>query len=81
MAKASITAAGQPASLDLTVPGAVDAGIVAFNARIACDPGELEALVREGVEVADNAAGARSTVTHGRAFRPDDPQPVHRLLT
>jgi hypothetical protein len=81
MAKASITAAGQPASLDLTVPGAVDAGIVTFNARIACDPGELEALVREAVEVADNAAGARSTVTHGRAFRPGYPQPVHRLLT
>lgn len=80
MAKASITAAGQVASLDLAVHGAVESGLITFNARIACDPGELEVLVRIAVDVADNAAGARSTVTRGRAFRPSYPQPVHRLL-
>jgi hypothetical protein len=72
--------AGQVASLDLAVHGAVESGLITFNARIACDPGELEVLVRIAVDVADNAAGARSTVTRGRAFRPSYPQPVHRLL-
>ena len=50
------------------------------HARVACAPHELEALVGAAVEAADDAAGARSVITRGRAFRPSYPKPVHRLL-
>jgi hypothetical protein len=62
-------AAGQP----------VTAGIVTLNVRMACQPVELDALVRAATRRADEAAVTRSAPGGRSAFTPSYPRPVHRL--
>lgn len=50
-----------------------------FNARMACSPQALDALVRRALEHADRAAGARSRLAGARAFAPSFPRPTHRV--
>lgn len=53
---------------------------VVVNARVATDPQELEALVREEVAAACQQAGANFTVQTMQSFRPGRPVPTHRIL-
>jgi hypothetical protein len=58
-------------------PGAADRALV--NARVACAPAELDALVATAVARADEVAGTRSRLTGAAAFAPAYPRPVHRV--
>ncbi len=52
---------------------------VVVNARVATDPTELEAFVREEVEAACATIGARHTVATLQSFKPGRPVPTHRI--
>jgi len=49
------------------------------NARVATDPADLEAFVREEVAAACTAIGAAHEVTTLQSFRPGRPVPTHRI--
>jgi G3E family GTPase len=49
------------------------------NARVACAPAELDALVAAAAARADHAAGTRSRLAGVTAFSPAYPRPVHRV--
>ena len=49
------------------------------NARVACDPQQLEQIVRAGVEQAGNHFGARVEFRQTQSFRPGRPVPTHRF--
>ena len=49
------------------------------NARVACDPVELERLVREAVETACARRGATAEFRQTQSFRPGRPVPTHRF--
>ena len=52
---------------------------VVVNARVATDPADLEAFVREEVATACTAIGATHEVTTLQSFRPGRPVPTHRI--
>jgi G3E family GTPase len=52
---------------------------VVVNARVAIDPAELEALVREQIAAATAAIGATSKILTLQSFRPGRPVPTHRI--
>jgi len=49
------------------------------NARVACDPQQLEQIVRAGVEQAGNQFGATVEFRQTQSFRPGRPVPTHRF--
>jgi hypothetical protein len=59
------------------VAGAARRALV--NARVACPPGQLDALVAGALARADAAAGTRSRLAATAAFSPAYPRPVHRV--
>ncbi|GHH76709.1 cobalamin synthesis protein P47K [Streptomyces sulfonofaciens] len=60
--------------------GAMARARVRINARVACEPGRLDAAVRAAVRAADLATGASSAAaTAPASFRPGYPRPTHRL--
>lgn len=50
-----------------------------LNARVACTPAELDALVVTAVARADEVAGTRSRLAGAAAFSPAYPRPIHRV--
>ncbi|HEU4948967.1 MAG TPA: GTP-binding protein [Kribbella sp.] len=77
--KLSLTAAGAEPSLDLA-GGSLRAAHAWVNARVACEPEELDKALAAAVRSADAAAGSVSAVTGSpAAFRPGYPRPVHRI--
>ena len=52
---------------------------VVVNARVATDPQELEAFVREEVAAVCQAIGATHEVATLQSFRPGRPVPTHRI--
>ena len=48
------------------------------NARVACDPEELEQVVRSCVEVAGQRIAATVEFRQTQSFRPGRPVPTHR---
>lgn len=73
-----ITSASAP---ELSLPSncEVDAIDLIVNARVACDPAELEARVTETVSAASAARGAQADFRRTRSFRPGRPVPTHRM--
>jgi Ni2+-binding GTPase involved in maturation of urease and hydrogenase len=59
----------------------VDEVDVIVNARVACDPAELELLVRAAVEAAAAARNATAEFRQTQSFRPGRPVPTHRYAT
>jgi G3E family GTPase len=49
------------------------------NARVACDPQQLEQIVRAAVEQAGNQFGATVEFRQTQSFRPGRPVPTHRF--
>jgi len=52
---------------------------VIVNARVATDPTELEAFVREEIASASAAVGAKHKIETLQSFRPGRPVPTHRI--
>jgi Ni2+-binding GTPase involved in maturation of urease and hydrogenase len=81
LTKLSLTAAGSEPTADLSVRDPVTAATANFNARIACDPAEMDGLAEAAVEAADAAAGctSHSDPRDQISFKPGYPRPVHRI--
>ncbi|MEX0718519.1 MAG: GTP-binding protein [Planctomycetaceae bacterium] len=73
-----VSSASEP---ELSLPSncEVDALDLIVNARVACDPGELESRVLEAVAAACAARDARAEFRRTRGFRPGRPVPTHRM--
>ncbi|MBV8931493.1 MAG: hypothetical protein JOZ47_10720 [Kutzneria sp.] len=79
-AKASVTGAGQPPSLDLPGPPEIATGRAVINLRVAWSPEQLDKACTEAAAAADLACGTSSVAEPGQAaFRPSYPRPTHRL--
>ena len=79
MAKLSLTAAGAPPTADRRLGGRVTAATATVNARVACEPAELNQAVLAAVEHANAATGVHATGAAPLAFKPAYPRPLHRL--
>lgn len=77
-AKLSLTNAGDEPTIDRSTEPAITARAV-VNARVACEPAELDAAIADAVAAADAATGAHSSPTAPVSFKPGYPRPVHRL--
>ena len=53
---------------------------IVVNARVATDPAELEAIVREELAAAAAAMGVSRNVISLQSFRPGRPVPTHRIM-
>jgi G3E family GTPase len=79
-AKASLTAAGEPPSVDLTGPAEVTRARAVVNLRVALPPSELDSAATAAIAAADSACGTTSTATAAPAsFQPSYPRPTHRI--
>jgi G3E family GTPase len=67
--------------LSLPSHGRVPEAEVIINARVAADPAELEAQVRQTVVAVCQEQGARAEFLSMQSFRPGRPQPTHRYAT
>ena len=65
---------------ELSLPSNCDAQEVEVivNARVACDPEQLEELVRSAVEAECTAHGAEPVFRQTQSFKPGRPVPTHR---
>lgn len=81
LAKASLIDGDRPPGVDLATPDRIRTGRAVVNARVECEPGELETWVAAAVGEADRAVGARSDPADAnRSFKPGQPKPTHRIL-
>lgn len=78
-AKLSLTEAGAPATEDRVLTAASAGARAVINARVACEPQELDRAVADAVSAADQVTGTRSSATSPVSFKPSYPRPVHRL--
>ncbi len=78
---ANLVASGGEPELSLPSRARVREVELIVNARVAIDPTELEALVREVVPAACAAAGATAAFRALQSFRPGRPTPTHRYAT
>lgn len=81
LAKLSLTAAGAAPVVDVATAAPVHTATANLNARIACEPAELDALAEAAVAAADAAADCRSSSDPQAqvSFKPGYPRPVHRI--
>lgn len=77
--KLSLTAAGARPTPDRTGAGAISHTQALINARIACEPEELDRAIAQAVTAADNAHGVTSSLSPAASFKPGYPRPIHRL--
>jgi G3E family GTPase len=83
LTKLSLTAAGGAATVDAAVPTRARQARASLNARIACEPRDMDRLAAGAVAAADAASGAASAASGppqaATAFKPGYPRPVHRI--
>ncbi|GAA3850901.1 GTP-binding protein [Saccharothrix violaceirubra] len=79
LTKLGITGTGVEPVVDVETPDPVRTFRVVLNARIACEPEELDRLVAEAVGAADERFGTGSRGAPASAFKPGYPRPLHRL--
>jgi G3E family GTPase len=80
LTKAGLIDADGVPSVDLAQAAAVSRGRAVVNARVECEPAELERLVAAAVREADEVHGVRSVTAGQRSFKPGQPRPTHRIL-
>jgi hypothetical protein len=83
LTKMSITEAGMTPSVDARGSReTIFDGTACLNARIACEPDEMDRAAAAAVAAADAAAGVDSEPIDGEggSFKPGYPTPTHRLL-
>ena len=83
LTKMSVTEAGAAPTVDVEAGnGQAQSGMASLNARIRCEPAELDAAGIAAVKAADAAAGTTSSAVAGTdvSFKPGYPTPTHRLL-
>lgn len=78
-AKLSVTGSGDAPIVDRTAGGTTTSARAVFNARVACEPDELDAVIQRAVTAADETWSVTSSATSPVSFKPGYPRPVHRL--
>ncbi|WP_211588533.1 GTP-binding protein [Allorhizocola rhizosphaerae] len=79
LAKASLIDADRPPIVDLDLTIRVEAARAVVNARVQCEPADLERLVAEAV--AESSRGLQAERCDDRSsFKPGQPNPTHRIL-
>jgi G3E family GTPase len=78
-AKLSIVEAGAEPRLDRAGAGIASQAQALINARIACEPEELDRAVTLAVAAADATCAVTSSATPAESFKPGYPRPTHRL--
>ena len=76
---ANLVSSDSPPQLSLPSHCEVRETDVVVNARVACDPAELERHVREAIAEACRQIGAVSDFRQTQSFRPGRPVPTHRV--
>ncbi len=79
LCRANLTATDAEPGYAGADPGMVEEGRLVFNARAVGDPGTIRAVAGDAVEAAAARTGADATVADAQAFRPEYPEPVHRM--
>lgn len=80
LTKMSLTEAGSAPTVDMVDDTASTEAVVRFNARVACEPEELDAAVAAAARAADDHTAATSSpVAPANSFKPGYPTPVHHL--
>jgi G3E family GTPase len=80
LTKASLVDNDRAATVDQPGAGSLAAGTATINARVQCEPPELEELVRAAVRAADDRHAVESRLADERSFKPGQPVPTHRIL-
>ena len=75
---ANLVSSGTQAEMSLPSRGQEKEADVIVNARVAMDPAVLEASVKQAVEAACTARGARAEFRQTQSLRPGRPTPTHR---
>jgi hypothetical protein len=81
LSKASLVAADASVTYDDEAREPVSEATATVNARVACEPEELEGIVARAVERANEELATATTELRGTAFKPGYPQPTHRLVS
>lgn len=76
---ANLVSRDSPAELSLPSGCRAASADVIVNARVACDPEQLESMVTSVVENVVSSAGARAEFRSTQSFRPGRPVPTHRI--
>ena len=76
---ANLVSSDSPVELSLPSNSRVTSADVIINARVACDPKHLEAIVTTVVENVLASVGAAGESRGTRSFRPGRPEPTHRI--
>jgi G3E family GTPase len=79
LAKASLIDADRPPTIDLDTATQVESARAVVNARVQCEPAELERIVAEAVADTSRGLHARRSDDRG-SFKPGQPRPTHRIL-
>lgn len=81
LTKLSLTAADDTPVVDTSAATTATSVVANFNARIACEPVDLDALAEAAVRAANAVTGASCVNTPQAqvAFKPGYPRPVHRI--
>jgi G3E family GTPase len=77
--KASVVDEAGAVSFDERGGTGVDGLQATLNARVLCEPADLDRMADEAVAAADAASGSRSTAEDTSSFKPGQPMPTHRL--
>lgn len=78
-AKVSIVGDGRQPHTDLTIGAPVEQATATVNARVLCEPDELDRAVAAAMHHADQLTGANSVPADAASFKPGYPTPIHRL--
>jgi Ni2+-binding GTPase involved in maturation of urease and hydrogenase len=80
--KASVTERGAKPTLDVSHADRVASGLATVNARVACEPTDLDRWVQAAIEHANAATGAVAAADQDAvAFKPGYPAPQHQILS
>lgn len=76
---ANLISSDMPPELSLPSNCSVKEADVIVNARVACDPRELELLVQSTVRRVSEDLGLEASFRQSQSFRPGRPTPTHRM--
>lgn len=80
LSKVSVTAGGAEPTVDAVAGRSFTEAVARINARVACEPEELDAAVAEAVEEVSAATGTSAVQSAGvPSFKPGYPRPTYRI--
>jgi len=81
LCRANLTATGADPGYSSPAPGTVTGGELVFNVRAVGDPEEIRTIAETAIDETAASAGVDARTERTQAFRPEYPEPVHRMDT